>query len=49
MKRQRPLSKRQLEAFYKAVADADRTMAYVDHDLQFLKQRRDAFLASLKK
>lgn len=49
MQHTRPLTKKQLRAFYQALLDADRTAAYTDHDLAFLQQRRDHFLATLKK
>lgn len=49
MRHTRPLTSKQLQAFYKALLDADRTAAYTDNHLAFLEMRRDAFLASLKK
>ena len=49
MKRTRPLTKKQLRAFYQALLDTDRTMAYTEDDMAFLKKRRDAFLLLLKK
>jgi hypothetical protein len=49
MKHQRPLPPKQLKAFYQALCDADRTMAYTADQMRFLQQRRDAFLQELKK
>lgn len=49
MKHQRPLSKKQLRAFYQALLDADRTAAYTEDHMAFLKQRRDHYLELLKK
>lgn len=49
MKRTRPLTKKQLRVFYQALLDADRTMAYTEDHMAFLKNRRDAFLELLKK
>lgn len=49
MKHTRPLTKKQLKAFYQALLDADRTAAYTREDLAFLEMRRDHFLSTLKK